>query len=130
MGMRNSAARHLLLPGDHGQPAVQHPEGTAPSFADASSWTSTQPIPRSISWWLDHQQQLSAIGLGGRCQILQQLEQLAAVAQMAVGDLADHPRLAIFAPMNSVAAAYMAIDPVELLMIAHNSRIDRCTDHQ
>ena len=40
------------------------------------------------------------------------------------------PRLAIFAPMNSVAAAYMAIDPVELLMIAHNSRIDRCTDHQ
>jgi hypothetical protein len=32
MGMRNSAARHLLLPGDYGQPAVQHPEGTRAKF--------------------------------------------------------------------------------------------------
>jgi hypothetical protein len=40
------------------------------------------------------------------------------------------PLLAIFAPMNSVAAAYTAMDPVELLMIVHNLRIDCCTDHQ
>ena len=79
---------------------------------------------------LDQQQKLSAAGLSGRWQTLQQLEQLAAVAQMAVGDLADHPRLAIFAPMDSVAAAYTAMDPVKLLMIAHNLRTDRCTDHQ
>ena len=37
--------------------------------------------------------------------------------------------LAVFAPMNSVAAAHMAMDLVELLMIAHNLRTDRCTDH-
>ena len=49
---------------------------------------------------------------------------------MAVGDLADHPLLAIFAPMNSVAAEYTAMDPVELLVIVHNLRTDRCTDHQ
>jgi hypothetical protein len=36
MGMRNSAARHLLLPGDYGQPAVQLQRAQAPSFADAS----------------------------------------------------------------------------------------------
>ena len=79
---------------------------------------------------LDQQQQLSAAGLSGRWQTLQQLEQLAAVAQMAVGDLADHPLLVIFARMDSVAAAYTAIDPVELLVIAHNSRTDCCTVHQ
>jgi hypothetical protein len=32
--------------------------------------------------------------------------------------------------MDSVAAAYKASDPVELLVIAHNLKIDRCTDHQ
>jgi hypothetical protein len=37
---------------------------------------------------------------------------------------------AIFAPMASVVAAYMAVDPVELLVIVHNLRTDRCTDHQ
>ena len=37
---------------------------------------------------------------------------------------------AISAPMASVVAAYTATDPVELLVIAHNLRTDRCTDHQ
>jgi hypothetical protein len=32
--------------------------------------------------------------------------------------------------MASVVAAYMAVDPVELLLIVHNLRTDRCTDHQ
>jgi hypothetical protein len=32
--------------------------------------------------------------------------------------------------MDSVAAAYTAIDSVELLVIVHNLRTDRCTDQQ
>jgi hypothetical protein len=32
--------------------------------------------------------------------------------------------------MNSVAAEYMTIDQVELLVIAENLSTDRCTDHQ
>jgi hypothetical protein len=37
---------------------------------------------------------------------------------------------AIFARMDSEAAAYTAIDPVEMLVIVHNLRTDRLTDHQ